>query len=141
MAFLSKVPLSLKVGVGLILVLLLVSFIVKVATRPSVGYTGRSMKETVQLFIQKSAQRYQKSLQDAHYVHAFNDINQAIAYLNSARAVASTDEEIQTWTNVHPREWRDTLDKQQAIIIQKMQASCPNPFTENAYQQHAGWSA
>ena len=141
MGFLSSWPLSLKVGILLVLILLLVAFIVKVAMRPSVGYSGRSQKDSVQLFIQKSAQRYQKSLQDAHYVHAFNDINQAIAYLNSARAIASTDEEIQAWTNVHPKEWRDTLDAQQASIIQKMQAQCPNPFTETPANLHAGWSA
>lgn len=139
MSFIPQIPLSVKIGVALLIILVVVCFIVRIATRPEMSYTGKSLKTSIQTFVQKSAQLHQKAIQDTHYVHALNDINRAIAYMNSARSIASTDDQIYKWTGVYPKEFLDILDKCQEEIIKTMQEQCPNPYTENPYQQYTGW--
>ena len=139
MSFLPQIPLSIKIGIVIIIILIIVCFIVRIAMRPETSYTGKSLQTSVQTFVQKSAQLHQKAIQDAHYVHALNDINRAIAYMNAARSIVSTDEQIYNWTGVYPKEFLSILDECQREIIKNMQEQCPNPFTENPYQQYAGW--
>lgn len=139
---LSSIPLCVKVAVGLIIILLIVSLIARAASSTlAVPLEGKSNAEHIREFVTQSTRAYQKSLQDAHYVQALTHVNQAISYINSARKIAKTDEEVQALTKVHPREWLSTLDDHQAKVIAKMQASCPNPFTQNPYMQHTGWTA
>ena len=135
----SSIDLSIKVSVGLLLLLLLVSFISRVATRPGTTST-RSTEENVKQFVKESVRFHAMAIQDAHYVNGLTHINQAISYMNSARSIAPNDQKIEEWTSVEPKEWLAKLDDQQAKIIAKMQAQCPNEFTKNPYMQYAGWT-
>jgi len=138
----KDIDLSVKLSVGLLLLLLLISFVTKVATKssPSALIAPRSLEQNVTQFIQESVRAHSLSLQDAHYVHALTHINQAISYLNAARSIAPSDEKIEEWTSVAPKEWQMKLDEQQSQVISKMQAQCPNEFTQNPYMQYTGWA-
>jgi len=140
-AKISSIPLCIKVATVLVVLLLVVSLIARAASSSSaVPLQGKSNAEHIREFVTQSVRSYQQSMQDAHYVQALTHINQAISYINSARKIAKSDEEVQELTKVHPREWLNTLDEQQAKVIGKMQDQCPNPFTENPYMAHTGWT-
>lgn len=132
---------TVKIGAMLLVVLLVVAGVAKAATSNNVSMGAKTNAEHIKDFVQKSTRLYQTSLQDAHYVQALTHVNHAVSYMNAARKIATSDEEVQALTNVHPREWLATLDGHQASVIAKMQASCPNPFTKNPYMQHTGWSS
>lgn len=137
----TRIPLCVKVSVGLLTVLLVVALIARAASSSStLPLEGKSNAEHIREFVTQSVRAYQQSLQDAHYVQALTHVNQAISYINSARKIAKSDEEVQALTKVQPREWLSTLDEQQARVIGKMQEACPNPFTQNPYMQHTGWT-
>ncbi len=138
----KAIDLSIKLAVGLLLLLLLISFVTKVASKnhASALIAPRSLQDNVTQFIQESVRAHSLSLQDAHYVHALTHVNQAMSYLNAARSIAPSDEKIEEWTSVAPKEWQAKLDEHQAQVIAKMQAQCPNEFTQNPYMQYAGWT-
>ncbi len=120
-----KVPEYAWVALGVLLLVTLVAALARAATAPPKKLTGRALDVARQL-IQSACRSARAAEQDLKYVQKLTDAQFGLAYVNSARLLARSDDVLEAVTDTKIDELFATLRAHQRVALDAIAKRCPS---------------